>query len=167
MIASSSCPRVSHEGDVYAVEPSPECWDRLGPLVPIVSSACVRSGLAFTVLWGTVLGLGCECGRSVGGVGSSVGHGLAHGFQLGEIHMDRGFVGAGWAEPCSPPHHRVPCSLSIQVQESGASPGPSFIHAPILCDSGGDQLSLVSPRSPSLIYSGSLAVAAAAGLRPH
>ena len=62
-----------------------------------------------------MFGLSCERGCSVGGVGSRVGHGLTHGFQLGEIHLDKGVVGFGWAESCLPAHPVLPCSLSIQV----------------------------------------------------
>ena len=95
------------------MESLPECWDRLGPLVPIVSSAGARSSLAFIVLWGSLLGLGCECRCSVGGVGSRVGPSLTHGLWFREIHINRGLIGVGWAEPCSPPHYAVPCSLFI------------------------------------------------------
>ena len=53
---ASSHPGGGNEGDVYVVESTPECWDRLGPPVPTVSSACSWSGLAIIVLWGSMLG---------------------------------------------------------------------------------------------------------------
>ena len=77
------------------MESLPDCWDRLGPPTPAVPLACSWSCLAIFVLWGFMLGLGCERGCLVGGVGSRVGHDLTHGFQLGEIHLDRGVVGFG------------------------------------------------------------------------
>ena len=114
-----------------------------------------------------MLGLGGEHGCSVGGVGSHAGYGFVHGFQLGEIHIDRGVVGFGRAESCSLAHPALPCSLFIQVQESWAYPGPSFFRAPILSDSGGDWSSLVLPGGFGVLFGGPVAVAAAAGLGPY
>lgn len=122
----SSCLRGGYKGDIDAVECLPECWDRLEPPMPAVSSVYVQRGLAFIVLWGSLLGLSWERGCSVGGARSRVGHGLVHSFQLGEIHLDGGFVGVGWAELCSPPHHAVPCAIYLGTRDWSLS--WTFLH---------------------------------------
>ena len=56
--------RDGHLGDIYAVESLPECWDQLGPPVPILSLACALGGLAFLVpqgpLWASVVSMGAQ-----------------------------------------------------------------------------------------------------------